>query len=62
MPLKSLFQNSYFYLFLGCMGTLGSLGITLFMAENANSAPIPDQIYNNLSVVSMLEQQPGIEP
>lgn len=56
MSLKNLFQNGYFYLFLGCMGTLGSLGITLFMAENANSAPITDLAYNNLAIVSTLEQ------
>lgn len=37
MSLKSLFQNCYFYLFLGCMGTLGSLGLTLLAAEKANS-------------------------
>ncbi len=39
MSLENLLKNSYFYLFLGCMATLGSLGITLFMAEQANSQP-----------------------
>ncbi|NEQ49957.1 MAG: DUF1311 domain-containing protein [Leptolyngbya sp. SIO3F4] len=40
MSLKGFFQNSYFYLFLGCMGALGSLGITILMAEKASSEPV----------------------
>lgn len=40
MSLKALFQNSYFYLFLGCMGILGSLGLTILMAERANAVSL----------------------
>lgn len=62
MSLKGFFQNSYFYLFLGCMGTLGSLGITLAIAQKANSEPMtaaypgiarpdcPDQTQTQLNI------------
>lgn len=44
MFLKGIFKNSYFYLFLGCMGILGSLGITLAIAEKATSAPLAEPL------------------
>lgn len=42
MALRGIFQNSYSYLFLGCVGTLG--GLMLAIAAQANSEPLAEPL------------------